>query len=52
MNGNKTYIVAVAGILAGIAAFLTGEATLPDLITTLTVGASALGIRHGMKTGA
>lgn len=48
MQGYKTYIVAAAVIVAAVASFVTGEATLKDAIITALEGLGLATLRAGV----
>ena len=52
LNGKKTYAVTAGVICAAIGAFLVGEMTLAEAITSALTGLGLATIRHGVKTGA
>jgi len=52
MQGYKTYIAGIVSILYGLAVILLPEHNLPgDGPALIGIGMTAMGIRHGMKTG-
>ena len=51
-SGYKTYIVAAVAVIGAVAAYLVGDATLPDtiqLVVTAVIGAT---IRNGIAKAA
>lgn len=47
--GKKTYIAAALGVLGIVAAYLTGDATLAQLIQGLLTAATAAGLRSAVQ---
>ena len=50
LAGTKTYIVAIAGILTALGAYLNGALSVTQLFEALFAGVSAMTIRHGITT--
>lgn len=50
LNGYKTYIVGVAGILTALGAFLSGTLTSAQLGEAVWAAVMAMTIRHGVTT--
>lgn len=50
LSGWKTYIVAVAGILTALGAYLNGAITIAQLGEAIWAGIMAMTIRHGVTT--
>jgi hypothetical protein len=48
LKGKKTYIVMLAGILAAVAAYVTGEATLVQAGQMLLIALGLGGLRSGV----
>jgi hypothetical protein len=49
LAGYKTYITAGVAVIAAVAAFLTGEATLMDTATVVFNALLAAFVRNGIK---
>lgn len=48
MNGKKTYLVALGGVLGAAGGFLTGALSAPEAIQLAITAALGATIRHGM----
>lgn len=49
MNGKKTYIAVLAGILGVVASYSSGNITLADAINQALVFLGVAGLRHGVE---
>lgn len=49
LDGKKTYITAIGVVVSALVAFLTGETTLVDAITTALTGLGLATLRAGVK---
>ncbi len=50
LQGKKTYMTAVGGILATVGAYLSGEVELGTMISVVTTSLLALFLRKGIKS--
>lgn len=50
LNGYKTYVLGVAGILTALGAYLNGAMTLQQLAEAVWASIMAMTIRHGVTT--
>ena len=48
LNGKKTYVTAIVGIITAVAAHLTGEMEFADTIRTVWVAVIAIFVRNGI----
>ena len=52
MDGKKTYTLAIAAVLAGVAGYLQGHLDLQQALEAVWAGGAAAALRHGLaKTG-
>ncbi len=52
MNGKKTYLAALAGVLGAAAGYYTGTLDMPAAIQLAFSAVAAATIRHGVSTEA
>ena len=50
LQGKKTYSIVVAGILAAIAGYLSGELTVAQLVEAILIALGFATVRHGIST--
>ncbi len=50
LQGKKTYSIVVAGILAAIAGYLSGELTVAQLVEAVLIALGFATLRHGVST--
>lgn len=48
LNGKKTYVTAIVGVITAVAAHLTGEMEFADMIKTIWVAVIAIFLRNGL----
>jgi len=51
-DGNKTYSLVIAGIMAAISAFLAGQTDVAQLVEHILIALGFATVRHGVSTTA
>jgi len=49
MNGQKTYIIGLLGIISAVAGYFSGTLDTAQAGQVLLTSLAAMGLRHGMK---
>lgn len=50
LNGWKTYIVAIGGILTAVGTYMNGAIDIKTLLEAIWAGVIAMTVRHGITT--